>query len=147
MVRGIKTRLFSQFWCNIISNSTLPEQHSRWYRNITSAYLIGHHEVLILTLYVWDDIDRRFRQLPSLRILRVERDFIHSWNYLPQRFSFNYVYSMEADVFVLSVRMRETLVVLSILSIWCYPYTCRMCQILFHSSHPEWHWKSNGLME
>ncbi len=64
--------------------------------------------------HVWDDIDRRFRQLPQPQnSAELERDFIH----LPQRFSFNYVYSMEADVFVLSVRMRETLVVLSILSI------------------------------
>ena len=63
--------------------------------------------------HVWDDIDMRFRQLPQPQnSAELERDFIHSWNNLPQRFSFNYVYSMEADVFVLFVRMRETHVVL-----------------------------------
>ena len=47
--------------------------------------------------HVWDEIDRRVRQLPQPQILvDLERDLVNIWNNLPQRFLFNYVNSMRS---------------------------------------------------
>ena len=47
--------------------------------------------------HVWDEIDRRVRQLPQPQnLVDLERDLVNIWNNLPQRFLFNYVNSMRS---------------------------------------------------
>lgn len=47
--------------------------------------------------HVWDEIDRRVRQLPQPQNLaELERDLINTWNNLPQRVLCNYVNSMRS---------------------------------------------------
>ena len=47
--------------------------------------------------HLWDEIDRRVRQLPQPQnLVDLERDLVNIWNNLPQRFLFNYVNSMRS---------------------------------------------------
>lgn len=48
--------------------------------------------------HVWDEIDRRVRQLPQPQNLaELERDLINTWYNLPQRVLCNYVNSMRSS--------------------------------------------------
>ena len=55
--------------------------------------------------YVWEEIDRRVRQLPQPQnLMDLERELVNIWN----RFLFNYVNSMRNDALLLFVRTLDT---------------------------------------
>ena len=69
---------------------TQLEQHSRCCRDTIFEYLTGPlvSPDLNPIEHVWDEIDRRVRQLPQPQnLVDLERDLVNIWSNLPQKFS------------------------------------------------------------